>query len=244
MRRFVAVLCVLSLAALASAQEYNVPFRPRAAAGGQTITFDAQSQGTEAAPSSSPVSVSHVGGASPEGVVVFCHANDTSADVVTGATYNGVAMTQIANENDTANELMFIEAYFLASPAAGTNTAECAYTGTQEMVISVITIDASGTPSVAGSCTLGENAANPSCTITGIAAESYGIGGLNSGLAATASVTPGSGFTIGNQTNIGGTGQSFHTEKQTNMQSSGDNTIAFTSATDDVALVGVAIQVP
>jgi hypothetical protein len=240
------LLALLLGASVALASEYVDTLSVLAAGGGggsDSITFDVKSQATAAAPSTSPITVAHAGG-TPEGVVVFCYANDTSADVVTGATYDGVAMTQIANENDTGAEIMFAEAYFLASPSAGTVNAACAFTGTQEMVIQVISVDASGTPAVAGFCTLGENATNPSCNVTPIAAESYGVGGLASGQAATSSVSAISGYTIGDQTNIGGTGQSFHTTRQTSMQASGDNTIGFTAAVDDAALVGVALEVP
>jgi hypothetical protein len=179
------------------------------------------------------------------GVVAFCIITDASTDTYTGATYGGVAMTATQTANDTATELAFTEAYFLGSSSLpqGAQTVICDSSDTtlNKYGTSVSLFADEKTTSDAGSCGVSENAANPSCTITGITRESLSVIGLFSGGVATA-MSPIAGFTKRNSGTLLLGSRAVFTQNY--MQAVGDNVTTVTAVTDDVAMTSVAVAQP
>jgi hypothetical protein len=206
-----------------------------------TIAFDAASEGS----GTTSLSWTHTPVADSQGVFVFCMNADSSTDVFSGATYDGEAMTQIASASDTVTEPGFVEAYFLGTGInTGAVTVVCTVaSGSDNKHGVAITVTAASDTQTAGtgSCTVNENATNPSCDVTGISGASYAAGGLYSGRNnVPANVTAGTGFTIRHDIDHGNNGST--SESSTTQQASGSQTIAFTAAADDVAMVGIAIE--
>lgn len=79
------------------------------------IAFDAASQGT-----SSGTSTTYAHNCSGSDRILFQQAYSTTGDDVTGITYNGVSMTQIAKiSKDGSSEKLYL--YYLIAPATGSN---------------------------------------------------------------------------------------------------------------------------
>jgi len=204
------------------------------------ISFDAASEGT----GTSALSWTHTPVGAPKGVFVFCINNTVSTDVFSGATYGGVAMTQKASAADTSGEPGFTEGYFLgASIPTGAQTVACTVStgSTAKWGVAITVTAASDTqPAGTGACSVSNNVANPSCSITGISGASYGAAGHFSGQANESSITAGSGMTKGPGNDFGSMVTA--SEYSTAQQGSGNMTIGFTVATDDVAMVAIAVE--
>ncbi|MBI4479429.1 MAG: hypothetical protein HY651_05360 [Acidobacteria bacterium] len=204
------------------------------------IVFDASSEGT----GTTSLSWTHAPVGTPKGVIVFC-MNNTNSDVFSGATYGGTTMSQINSATDGAGEPGFTEAYFLgASIPSGSQTVVCTVSSgsTAKHGVAYTVTAASDTQTAGtGSCTVSADADDPSCSITSVAGASYAAAAMHSGQNAEGSTTAGPGFTIGPSNDYGT--QTTGSERMTSQQSSGNVTVQFiTAASDDVALVGVAIQ--
>lgn len=91
------------------------------------IAFDAVSQSSVDA-ASSPLAFNHTCTGSNLLLIVGVGA---SSDVVTGVTYNGVAMTQLIKLNDQGQGYSYI--YGLLAPATGVNSISIAWTGTSSV---------------------------------------------------------------------------------------------------------------
>lgn len=239
MRRLYALVAVTLCAALAGA---NPIMGPVAVGGGGGIALDATSESTE---QTTTVTWTHTPSGTPQGVIVFC-IKQGSPDVFTGALYGASAMTAVGSAADTAGEAGFIKAFFLgASVPTGAQTVECTSSGgAQEKYGVAITVTAGANVQLAGTtgfCTAAESQANPTCDITGISGASWAAAGLYNGNDLESSVTAGTGLTLGPSLDFTGSYIGV-TEYATTEQASGDWTTAFTVATDDVAMVGVAIE--
>jgi len=90
------------------------------------IAFDASSQGSASATS---VTVAHTCTGSNRILITGIWVQDPAGDVVTGVTYNGVAMTQINKSINTAT-YGSVYLYYLIAPATGTNNVVVTKTGT------------------------------------------------------------------------------------------------------------------
>jgi hypothetical protein len=171
---------------------------------------------------------------------------DSATDVFSGATYDGEAMTQIASASDTVTEPGFSEGYFLGTGInTGAVTVVCTVaSGSDNKHGVAITVTAPSDTQLAGTtgfCTVNEDAANPSCTVTGISGASYAAAGLYNGRNnVPANVSAGTGFTIRHDIDHGANGST--AESSTAQLASGDHTIAFSVVSDDVAMVGIAIE--
>ena len=204
------------------------------------IAFDAATEGT----GTTALTWTHVPVGTPKGVFLFC-MNNTNADVFSGATYGGTAMTQINNATDGTGEPGFAEGYFLgASIPTGNQAVVCTVsTGSTAKHGVVITVTAASNTQLAGtgSGTVAVDTDDPSVTITGIAGASYGAAGMHSGQNTEGSTTAGTGMTIGPSNDYGT--QTTASERRTTQQASGNMAIQFiTAASDDVAMVGIAIE--
>jgi hypothetical protein len=204
------------------------------------IGFDASSSATGTA----TFSWTHTVVGTPKGAFVFVMEDVGVTDVISGVTYGGTAMTRINRAADTAGEPGSCYAYFLgASIPTGNQTVQVTVSsGTTAKFGVAFTVTAGSNTQTSGtaSCTVSADVLNPSCSVTGISGASYGAAGLYSGQNAPSSIAAGSGFTIGPTNDYGS--QSAGSERRTTQQASGNETIAFTVASDDVAMVGVAIE--
>jgi hypothetical protein len=206
------------------------------------IAFDATSESNVV--NTGDMSWTHTPVGTPKGVFVFVQA-DGGGDDPNGATYGGVAMTKIARAVDAAGETGDCTGFFLGSgipTGAQTVTVDFPNTPNAHAVAITVTAGAGKNTQLAGtgSGTVGGDTTNPSVTITGIAGASYGAAGLFSGLNAEANVTAGSGMTIRNSHDFGS--DISVVASRTSENASGNLTMAFASASDDVAMVAIAIE--
>lgn len=180
-----------------------------------------------------------------KGVVAVVNHLGVSADEITGCTADGTAMAKKVFAADTSGATGSCTLFSLgASIPAGTLTIECTdsdTTGsTKQLAVVGVTAAADTEDAGIGVCEVNENAENPSCSVTGISGASYAFGGLYSGQGVPANVTAGTGLTMREQADFGA--DSGHMASGTAEQASGDQTIAFTATSSDVALCGLAIQ--
>jgi hypothetical protein len=207
------------------------------------ISYDAESEGT----GTTTLSWTHTPVGTPRGVLVFCMVATISTDVFSGATYGGTAMTAVGSAADSSGEVGFTEAYFLgASIPTGAQTAVCTVssgTNTKHGVAFTFTNNNASDMETAGAdfCTVSADVDDPSCTIASQTSPTMAAAAMHSGQNAEASTTAGSGFTIRHSNDYGTSTTA--SETMTTQQSSGTVTAAFvTAASDDVAMVGVAIK--
>lgn len=206
-----------------------------------TIAFDAVSEGT----GTTTLSWTHAPVGTPRGIFVFCIADTSSTDVFSGATYGGVSMLRITSAADTATEPGFVEGYFLGvAIPTGNQTVVCTISsGSTAKHGAAISVTAGTDTRFAGTtgCAVNNNAANPSCTVTGTLSKSYGAAGFFSGLPNETDITAGSGETLRISNDFGATVTQI--ESSTSEQAThGNHVLNFTSATDDVAMVGIVIE--
>jgi hypothetical protein len=85
---------------------------------GNPIAFDARTTTGWATNPTSPVTFAHTCSGSDRILFVFIHCNGGNGDATTGATYNGVALTQLCQDDGTFAQ---IEAWYLVNPSVGTH---------------------------------------------------------------------------------------------------------------------------
>lgn len=186
--------------------------------------------------------------AAPRGVLVLIVINGASTDVVSAVTYGGVALTRAATAADTAGEAGRVYAYFLGSGVpAGAQTVSVTRSGTSAMYCYAMAFDAGGNTEIAASGVLQEDRANPQVTLTTTAASLRYVA-INSGLANTTdlAMTGDAGTTglslsavdFGNQV---GRIDRWVVGAAAAAPSAGSVIVGYTSASDDVAFVAVAV---
>ena len=165
-------------------------------------------------------------------------------DVVSGVTYGGVSMARINRAVDSLGEPGSCYAYFLGAgiPTGGQTVQVTISAGVTAKFGVAMTVTAATDTELAGigSVLVQADTANPSVTITGIYAESFGFAGLFSGQNNPASITAGTGMTLGPTNDYGN--QSAAALRSTSQNASGNLTIAYSATSEDAAMVGFAIQ--
>jgi hypothetical protein len=210
------------------------------------IAYDASSQGSGG---SNPVSWTHTPVGTPKGVFVGITEHETLSDDVTGVTYGGVALTKVDGLTVDSGEDGTAQVWYRGSGIpTGAQTVSIALSGAAGGTVRgyCITVTAASDKNTQlagiGSAKVDSStmSTNPSVTITGIVGASYGFAVLFSGRDSVGLVTAGSGQTMRQQADDGNT--TGHAESSTSQNASGNLTIGFTQASDDVAMVGVAIE--
>lgn len=209
------------------------------------IAFDAAAEGT----GTTTFNWTHTPAGTPEAVVVFCIVNAaTGVNEITGANYAGTAMSNtLWAANDTSGETGRVESYFVVTPVpTGAQTAECvSATGTSKHGIS-ISMSASNHMHFFSGCTQAGNEENPNCSITNVSnvRALFVVAGLFSGLDAESSVTAGSGYTLGPSHDF--TSQTTASIYDSGGETGGNQSVDFTAASDDTAMVGLGFyeQIP
>jgi len=204
-----------------------------------TVTVDATP--TENIQAADPQDFSHTGGASPEGVIVLIAHGTVSTDIVVGVTYGGMALTRVRTSFDTLTEPGRSYIYFLGSGVpSGLQTVSIDRSEATTSVFAVcITLDANGDTEPVSDAGINENAANPQVTLAfgGRTCMSFCI--LYGGGGSPASYT-----SLGDQTRVHDHDFGMFTgvcDRLTTAQSA-DDTIGYTSASDDVAFSAFAVS--
>lgn len=194
-----------------------------------------------------PYSFNHTPSGTPKGVVVMvvCWPTDGGYDLVSGVTYGGVTMTRVQAAWDTATEEGCAYLYFLGSGIP---------TGTQAVAIQevdngivypkkvavVATVTASGDTVVADSAKVENNIANPSATLTANGQSGMAFAAMFSGLNAAA--TAAASCTLIDTHNYDGGGARYADWVRITTATSSNQTVGFTSASDDVAFVAALVS--
>jgi hypothetical protein len=123
MRRTVLALL---LASLLGGQQIVV-IKKKAGGGGSPIAFDAKSASTGNGTGAAPSWTHTVGAGCTTNCILLVGVGGYNADAPTGCTFNGVAMTSVAN-NDPGNSAT-MSVWRLNSPATGAHTVTCSPAG-------------------------------------------------------------------------------------------------------------------
>ena len=178
------------------------------------------------------------------GVLVACFTNVTSTDVISGATYDGEAMTLVARAVDTASEIGSVEVYYLGTGVnTGAVSAQCTVSSGTDAKHGVSVGVRAPKDTEVSSCTSAE-ITDPSCTATVTSGASLSIASLWSGENA-----PSGNAMAANQAWLLAHNHDFGTTTtmvayQQHTRAGGDSLIATNMTSDaDSALVGAAIRV-
>lgn len=209
------------------------------------VAFDAASEshtGTTDATSVATHSWTHTPVGTPRGIVVFTINRNTSNDIVTGVTYGGVSMTAVTGgfAADTAGEVGATKAWFLgASIPTGAQTVEITRTNNTNGTYGVaFSVTASADTEIKGSPVLIQE----DSTIGVVAVDS----GADTAIRFAAVMAggssapgPGTGSTAGPNIDFG---TRVHDSAYETTPGSGSRNVGFaTVASDDCALVAVAV---
>lgn len=205
------------------------------------IGFDAASEAT----GTTTFSWTHTPVGTAKGIAVCVFVNTAATDVISGVTYGGTAMAQVASAGDSAGEPGFTECYFLgASIPTGAQTVQVTVssgtTAKHAVAVSVTSSSGSNTQLVGTAGTIATDTANPSITVSTITGPSFGFAGIFSGQNAEGSTTAGTDETIRHSHDFGT--QTTAMETSTTQQSSGNQVLNFTMAIEDTAMVAFAIE--
>lgn len=203
------------------------------------IAFDAESEAE-----GTSLSWTHTPAGTPKGVLVGIVENARSTLGVTAVTYGAVGMTKVLDAFDTATELGAVSVWFLGSgvPTGAQTVAVTA--GADAKWGSCVTLTGPGNLEVADSDRVQENAANPTVTLqTGIGVESFVAAWAFSGLADVTALAEQVEFFQQKLTNSRDFGnQVAVATRGTASYLGGDVKAGFQSATDDMAMVAVAVK--
>lgn len=180
----------------------------------------------------------------PRGVLVLIVIAAAATDVVTGATYGGVAMARVRAHIDAAGEPGGAWAYFLGSGVpTGAQTVGVTRTGTNPMTCQSTTFTASNNTDVVASSGIAGDGPNPQASLDSGTAEAIRLGAVYSGLAAPSNLTPittGGGVIGGNHIFVDHGNTCGRTDGW-GLQS-GNVSVGWTAASDDAAYVVLAVR--
>ena len=209
------------------------------------VAFDAATESVRTA-TTDPYTFSHTGRAAAsggvQGVLVFIIANITSADEVAGVTYGGVALSEVVRASDTAGEPGDVQAWFYGGGLpGGSQTVSVDFTSatTIDHHITCVTLTGDSRLEVVDSDEVNENVADPSVTLSYGGRTCITVGALFTGFAQPSSAVVLSGMTAVHDHDLGS--QATRVDRQTTPGTS-DFTFGYTMATDDVAMVAVAVS--
>lgn len=195
----------------------------------------------------SPYTFTHTPSGTPKGVVVMvvCWPTDGGYDLVSGVTYGGVAMTRVQAAWDTAVEEGCAYIYFLGSGiSSGAQTVAIQEVDNgivyPKKVAVAVTVTASGDTVVADSDIVQNDTANPSATLTANGQSGMAFAAMFSGLGTAA--TAGASCTLIDSHNFDSGSARYADWVRITTATASDQTVAFTSASDDVAFVAALVS--
>ncbi len=190
-------------------------------------------------------SFSHTPSGTPRGVLVYVLSPVQSEDRVTGITYGGDTMTEVAGSPvlKATGEIMAAHLFFLGtSIPTGTQTVAITTTASTGGVrCGAITITASGDTEVVDTSTISSDSlANPSVTVSLAGRTSFvAVGGASGNIDVPGNVTPNTNWTSRDESDAGPSGTVLHTF---DTIGSSDVSAGWADATaEDVVAIGVAI---
>lgn len=208
-----------------------------------TISVDVVTESSGWSTSPDPFTFSHTGGASPKGVLVGIGATgDTDVIGGGGVTYGGVATARrsLGIAQDAVGETCSAYWYFLGSGVpGGTQTVSIDHTATGVTKVAYcITINADGDVEIVTDGRLQGDQADPQISLNSGLLQAMRFFLISSGHNSPASLSLISGMTaLGDAT----TGiESIVVARETNP-STGNTTVGWTAASDDVAMVALAV---
>jgi hypothetical protein len=183
----------------------------------------------------------HVPVGTPRGVAVYIVQSGSSADQISGITYGGVAMTRVADAQDTVTENAFTYAYFLgASIPTGAQTVSISADGTSSPKKPwCVSVTAAADTEIAAFNIAEENQADPQVALDSGADTAQRYVALFSGLPNTTDLAD---FAVQTRLDDNDFGAGVAVISRETTPASGSVTLGYTAATDDVALVGIAID--
>lgn len=178
-----------------------------------------------------------------EVAIVFIAQTGAATDQITSVSVGGVAATRVTDgfAVDSAGEAGAVYAYFVGSglPVAATTTVSIDHTAAaQSKRAWVWAGDAAADTEIVASGKLEENQADPQIALDTGATEAMRLAVVFSGLANTSDLTPIAGFQDNAVVDFGQ--QVALTGRQTTV-STGSATAGWTAASDDIAMVAVAV---
>jgi hypothetical protein len=149
-------------------------------------------------------------------------------------------MTKVADADDTATELIRVEAWFLgASIPSGTQNVVITLNTAEYLSPMLISMSAAADTEVVDFGILENNQANPQIALDSGATDAIRYCMIGSGLASVTNLTPVSGMTAVGSRDHGSIVERI--DRRTSIES-GSQTIGYTASSDDVAMVAVAIS--
>lgn len=202
------------------------------------IAFDAATEAVRTG-TTDPHTFDHTPSGTPRGVAVAVIYGGGTTDYVIGVTYGGAALTRVVTITDDAGETGRSQLWFLGSSIpTGTQTVsvDLNTATTVDMHIVCVTLTADADTEVIDFGSIDEDRANPSVALTyggraalALAAHYYGGGSPS---------TAGANCTLVHNHDLGAWGSTII--RQT-TPGSADFTAAFTAASDDCAMVAMAV---
>ncbi len=214
-----------------------------------TVAFDAYTKSAQFLEDvyPSPFTYTHTPVGTPKGVVVMvvCWPTDGGYDLVSGVTYGGVSMTRIQAAWDTATEEGCAYLYFLGSgipTGAQTVAIQEVDNGIvyPKKVAVTVTVTASGDTEVADSDKVENDIADPSATLTANGRSGMAFAAMFSGLGSAA--TAAASCTMIDSHNFDSGGARYADWVRITTATSSNQTVGFTSTSDDVAFVAALIS--
>jgi len=206
------------------------------------VAHDAATESSTWTTTPDPFTFAHTPTGTPRGVLVLIVHQQSSDEIDGVVSYGGLAMARIVTAADTAGEESRSYAYFLGEGVpAGVQTVSIAHASTASATKKAvcITVTAAGDTEIGASGVDQENQANPAVVLDTTTESSLRYCCIFSGLPEPTDLTMLSGMTavhdLDRGTNVD------RQDRQTSA-ASGSFTIGYTSASDDVAMVAVAIQ--
>jgi len=206
------------------------------------VAHDAATESATWSDTPDPFTFSHTPVGTPRGVLVLI-VHRESADEIDGVvSYGGVAMARVVTAVDTVGEACRSYAYFLGEGVpAGTQTVSIAHVATAAATKKAvcITVTAAGSTEIGASGIAQGDQADPQIALDTTTESSLRYCCIFSGLPNETDLTMLSGMTAVHSLDRGA-----NVDRQDRQTSpaSGSFTIGYTAASDDVAMVAVAIQ--
>jgi|GEM_PF-2898654 len=216
---------------------YNVT--PQWTIGGGGISFDAFTVGTNG---TGNLSFVHVPNGTPRGALCHITQFGSEADQVSGVTYGGTAMTEVAGSPalQVGGEVDATYAYFLGSSVpTGAQTVTATVSGAATKSIECLTVAAEADTEVLDSEVINStSAANPSVTLSASSRKNFSSINFLSGHDDPSSITPLANWASRNETDGGSISQGTYTY---NILGTSDVTAGWTQTAEDALGIAVAI---
>jgi hypothetical protein len=208
-----------------------------------TVAFDAATVSTEWT-GTTPDTETHTPVGTPKGVVIFS-MNASATDSITGASYGALTLTEVPGSIaiDASGETGLVKAYFAGSSIpAGAQSCTVTQSGGNGVTrrFYVVTLTGADDLEVVDTQLVQDNIADPAVTLDSGSRTAIGILALHSG-SPSSGIAVTSGLTSDFETAFATDARTHNLGHET-TPTTGSRALGWTVASDDVALVGLAIS--